>query len=253
MVMIVSYGGGLNSTALLIGMSRTEERPAAILFADTGGERPQTYDYIEMFSGWLQERGFPEITRVRARFAGYATLEDNCLVNKTLPSIAFGFKTCSHKWKKQPQEKWANHWQPAKETWAAGSKVTKCIGYDADEWHRAKIPEDSKYVYRYPLVEWDWGRNDCAEAVKLAGLPDPGKSACFFCPSSKKHEIRYLMKNNPDLFARAVAMEENAAENLGVVQGLGRHWSWKQFAIADRAQLKLFDEVPDAPCGCYDG
>ena len=34
-----------------------------------------------------------------------------------------------------------------------------------------------------------WGRDDCVAAIARVGLPQPGKSACFFCPSSKKHEI----------------------------------------------------------------
>lgn len=36
MTMMVSYGGGTNSTAMLIGMVERGERPDAILFADTG-------------------------------------------------------------------------------------------------------------------------------------------------------------------------------------------------------------------------
>lgn len=253
MVTIVSYGGGLNSTALLIRLVHLGERPDAILFADTGGERPHTYAFVDMFSRWLQEAGFPEITKVSSKFKNYSTLEENCLKNKTLPSIAFGFKTCSHKWKKEPQEKWANSWEPAVKLWSEGGKVLKFIGYDADEWHRAKIPEDNKYVYRYPLVEWEWGRDECYKAVMDAGFSDPGKSSCFFCPSSKRHEIRSLKKHYPELFERAIQMEENAKENLGAVQGLGRNWSWGDFNTADEAQMKLFDEVPEVPCGCYDG
>ena len=35
---IVSYGGGTNSTAMLVGLWERGERPDAIVFADTGGE-----------------------------------------------------------------------------------------------------------------------------------------------------------------------------------------------------------------------
>jgi len=41
MTMVVSYGGGVNSTAVLVGMVERGIRPDAILFADTGGEHPQ--------------------------------------------------------------------------------------------------------------------------------------------------------------------------------------------------------------------
>ena len=39
---VVSFGGGVNSTALLIGLEERDERPDYILFADTGGEKPET-------------------------------------------------------------------------------------------------------------------------------------------------------------------------------------------------------------------
>ena len=65
MKQIVSYGGGTNSTAMLIEMVRLEEQCDAIVFADTGGERPETYAHVAEFSAWLQERGYPAITTVQ--------------------------------------------------------------------------------------------------------------------------------------------------------------------------------------------
>jgi 3'-phosphoadenosine 5'-phosphosulfate sulfotransferase (PAPS reductase)/FAD synthetase len=50
---VVSFGGGVNSTAMLIGMILRGERPDAILFADTGGEKPATYDFVATFRDWL--------------------------------------------------------------------------------------------------------------------------------------------------------------------------------------------------------
>jgi len=35
---VVSYGGGTNSTALLVGMQERDLRPDLILFADPGGD-----------------------------------------------------------------------------------------------------------------------------------------------------------------------------------------------------------------------
>ena len=44
---IVSYGGGANSTALLIGLHQHRIPVDLILFADTGGEHPHTYAYCK--------------------------------------------------------------------------------------------------------------------------------------------------------------------------------------------------------------
>lgn len=250
MTTIVSFGGGVNSAAMLVGMQERGMCPDAILFADTKGEKPHTYQFVDRMSAWCVEAGLPAILTVTAN-SMYDGLEDNCLRQNMLPSLAYGFKSCSHKYKKQPQEKWANNWDVARQTWQAGNKVTKYLGIDISEERRARIPEDDKYVYQYPLIEWGWDRKDCLEALKRAGLPNPGKSACFFCPASKKSEIRDLHRRYPELSQRAIEMEQNA--ELNTVKGLGRHFSWEAFLKADDAQGKLFPEVLEVDCMCFDG
>jgi hypothetical protein len=246
--LVVSFGGGTNSAAMLIEMTRRGVKPDLIMFADTGGELPETYQFVRDFSKWLTDRGMPEVTWVRYE---RETLEANCIRQQMLPSLAYGFKGCSQKYKIQPQEKYANNWQRAKDVWKAGGKVVKLIGYDAGKHHRAKIPQDAKYIYAYPLVEWGWGRKECVAVVKSAGF-QPAKSACFFCPAAKKWEVLSLAKTHPDLMERALEMERNA--KCETVKGLGRNWRWEDLVKADEAQIKLFDDLPDmVPCGCYDG
>ena len=41
----VAYGMGVDSTAMLVGLAERGIRPDAILFADVGGEKPETYAY----------------------------------------------------------------------------------------------------------------------------------------------------------------------------------------------------------------
>jgi 3'-phosphoadenosine 5'-phosphosulfate sulfotransferase (PAPS reductase)/FAD synthetase len=43
--LVVAYGLGVNSTALLVEFVKQGIRPDLILFADTGGEKPETYAY----------------------------------------------------------------------------------------------------------------------------------------------------------------------------------------------------------------
>lgn len=247
-VAILAYGMGVNSTGLLCGMTEKGLLPPhAILSADTDGELPRTYAYRDMFSGWLESQGYPPITVVRVPGEG---LEANCLRRKALPSVAYGFKTCSQRWKLDPQEKWANNDPACIAAWARGEKVTRLIGYHADETQRAKPYSDDKYVNRYLLIEWGWGQEECLSAIDRAGLPRPGKSACFFCPNSKPSEIRGLAVDYPPLIQRALAMEANAA--LDTVKGLGRNFSWADLLN----QGTMFPEMygtREMPCGCFDG
>ena len=252
---IVAYGAGTNSTALLVGMHERGERPDLILFADTGGERPETYAFLDVMDTWLASVGFPLLGRVRytMRDGTMETLEERSLRTRSLPSIAYGYKACSEKFKRRPQDRFVSNWEPAKATWAAGGKCVKLIGYDADEDRRVRNApkEDSKYTYRYPLFEWDWDRTDCIAAIDRAGLPRPGKSACFFCPSSKRAEILELQREHPDLYARACALEETAV--LTTIKGLGRRWAWRDLPAMDAAAVRSLPEPDETPCGCFDG
>lgn len=236
MTSVVSYGAGTNSTAMLVGLHERGERPDAILFADTGGERPETYRHLNVVSEWCESIGFPRIVTVTAP---NKLLEQDCLDRKSLPAIAYGFKTCSLRWKVEPQNKWLRN--------NGMSDAVRLIGIDAGEPHRVKDYPNT----RYPLIEWDWGRDECVEAIGRAGLPQPGKSACFFCPSSKPREVLELKRNHPDLLARALAMEANA--ELTTIRGLGRSWSWAELVKYDDSQMDMFGHSLDVPCGCYDG
>lgn len=245
---IVSYGGGTNSTAMLIGLHERGERPDAILMADTGGEMPHTYAYIEVMNQWLESVGFPLLTVVRD---ANKTLEEDCIGRNALPSITYGgFKTCSQRFKIQPQTKWLNNWGPAKEVWAKSEVITKLIGFDFDEPQRANPFSDKKTVNEYPLIEWEWGREECIQAIARAGLPQPGKSSCFFCPNMRPSEIMRTAEQYPELGGRIIAMESNA--NLDKLKGLGRTWAWSD--LLKQGDMLGFPDIDhDAPCGCYDG
>ncbi len=262
---LVSYGGGTNSSAMLIGMYRNNIPVDLILFADTGAEMPETYEYINIMNKWLLEHDMPTITVVEyhTKDGNRMTLEQECLKDKSLPSIVYGYKKCSLKHKITAQDKYCNHHEPFVNIVKQGEKINKYIGYDAGEERRRQNAlvydiVDKKYKKHYPLIDlWDWYREDCERVILEEGLPLPGKSSCFYCPSMKKHEIKALRKNHPDLFDRAVAMEENAKEKLITIKGLGRQWSWKDFIEWEESQVTLCDlfqeeDEDSMPCGCYD-
>src|SRR5262245_34280577 len=108
--LVVAYGMGVDSTAMLVGLAQRGIVPQLILFADTGGEKPETYVYQATMDSFLRSCNFPTIAVVKyvprdfKNWPPYHTLEENCLTNGTLPSLAFGFKSCSLKWKAAPQD-----------------------------------------------------------------------------------------------------------------------------------------------------
>jgi hypothetical protein len=133
--------------------------------------------------------------------------------------------------------------------------AAKAIGLDAGEEHRltwtrstpgtAKLSREAwldrnYFAYWYPLMEWDFDRQRCKGIIADAGLPVPVKSACFFCPASKKHEIAWLQEHHPELLERALEIERNAQAKLKSVKGLGRSFAWDSY-VTHRLELPLLD------------
>ena len=54
---VVGYGGGTDSTAMLIGLWKHHIPVDLILFADPGGEQPHTYVYLEIMEESQDQSG----------------------------------------------------------------------------------------------------------------------------------------------------------------------------------------------------
>ena len=232
---IMCYGAGVDSTAMMFALEDAGIRPDLCTFADTGAEKAETYRTLHTMNSRLLKRGLPLVLRCKKQTLDstpYGDLGGNCSHNETLPSLAFGMKSCSIKWKQGPQDyvvmgcksgpnKREPHqiWIDAQRT---GLKPVKLIGYDsspADIRRSKKVKtEDDSFLYSYPLQDLGWSRPDCVERIKAEGFPVPIKSACFFCPASQKWELWWLAGSNPAQFMEALAIEHKAM--------LGRHSRW---------------------------
>lgn len=185
---LAAWGGGVNSTAMIIELVARGEPPDAALLAEMP-ERPETLEYIPMFRRWMDDHGVPnETVRYTPKrfkhWPPYYDLLENLLTNGTLPSISFGRHSCSQKWKIAPQDRWTESWPPAQAAWARGDPVVKLIGYDCSPADNRRYAHreghiDPRFLFRYPLREWGWTREDCIARIRAARLPVPVKSSCF--------------------------------------------------------------------------
>lgn len=207
--LVVNWGLGQDSTGMLVGMKERGIRPDLIIVADVGSERRLTTQLRPIFDDWLESVGFPRSVTVRytpknfKHWPPYYSLLENCLTNVTLPSLAYGFHTCSSKWKIQPINSYIAQQEWARQCWRDGQKIRKAIGFDSSphEQRRAQrgcktfavqFDEAERYDLEYPLQQWGWTRADCVAAIMRAGLPVPPKSSCFFCPAMKTFEVESL-------------------------------------------------------------
>jgi hypothetical protein len=258
---VLKMGGGVETTGLVCGLIERNEPVDAILFADTGCEFPHTMENLDALDRLLAVHGFPTITRVRVmRNGAPLTLEAHSLATKKMPSVSYGRKSCSVKFKIEPSEAWLKTWPKAVDAWARGEPVTMMIGYNVDEVARytKAPPPDARFAYDYPLVRWRWGREDCRNAAARFGL-SPRKSSCFFCGSARPAEVRRTRAEYPDLFARALAVEANARPFEGSIRGLGKNFAWADIEEAAQRQGRMFDTIAgpatlgDFECECHEG
>ena len=256
--LIVNFGGGVNSTALLIGLHERGERSDLILFADTGDEKPDTYRHIWEIQPWLKQVGFPSLLILRRQITRgknkgkVTTLEEECYANRTLPSRVFGRKGgCSGKWKRQVVDGFLK--KHYRSHFAEGGRVQRALGIDFGELSRVHFSVSEFFDWEYPLVDWRWTRAECTQAIERAGLRLPGKSACFHCPASTKKDVVWLMETHPDLYERAVKMERMAKPGLRTKVGLGGRSTWEEVGAAHRLRLPLVADDPQVACDPRDG
>lgn len=228
-LLALCFGAGVDSTAMLVALHIAGLRPDVITFADTGGEKPETLQHVGRINAVLSSWGWPLVDicrKVPLSSTRYDDLYGNCMENETLPSLAFGLKSCSIKWKQVPQDqlikgaKNGPNRKPPHPLWmqaqASGRRITKLIGYDCGkaDLRRSKALKsaDNDFDYIYPLQVIGWARSDCVAAITeyLGAALVPIKSACFFCPASKEWELYWLAANHPTLLERALLLERNA-------------------------------------------
>ena len=61
-------------------------------------------------------------------------------------------------------------------------------------------------------------RVDCERIITAAGLPVPGKSACWFCPLHRRMYWAELRRDHPDLFERSCQLEDLLNERRARLQ-----------------------------------
>jgi len=188
-IQYLSFGGGVNSTALLLLLTDRCEQFETI-FVNHGGDYPVTYEYVD----YLRDEGF-EITEITPNVEGYHTIYDYSIQKQILPSRRF--RWCSDKFKIRPINSYIE------------LPCTMFIGFDKGELKRVVDNRLTQITNEYPLVDAGMDRNDCIDIIIEHGLKVPQKSGCWFCPFMHKLEVRELFLNHHDLYNKTVALENN--------------------------------------------
>lgn len=267
---LLSYGGGVNSTALLL-MVTTEPRfshyrdDLVVAFADPGAEMPETYAYLaEHVEPYCAAQGI-EFARIGADYRGGDKRQDLEAYGHTRGMIPHrSLRFCTQEWKILPIRRFC------RQRWSINYRlrtqpviITQLIGIDAGEPHRANLANAPYLTNAFPLIEEDMDRQDCADYLAQAGWPIPRKSGCFFCPFANRGHFIALAAEHPELFARAEQLEQAGLHYAAGKFLVGQHplriqiFSSPQERRALKAgqpELPILDPLDDPdeslPCMC---
>jgi hypothetical protein len=219
----VSYGAGVQSTALLALAALGEIDFPLFIFANVGddSEHPASLAYFRDHAMPFAAKHGIELVEVsnkpkRGRFAGQtATLykelthPDARTVGAPvrLPSGAPGMRSCTANFKIRPVARELKRRGATKET-----PALVAIGISVDEIQRAKPgidPREPTQNRTYPLLDLGIHRKDCPSIIQSVGLPVPSASSCYFCPFHSPEHWRVMRRLEPDLFEQSVALEQH--------------------------------------------
>lgn len=191
-IKVANFGGGLNSVAGIIkyGYEQYDE----INFADTGSEKPETYEYLN----WLINVKKWPINIIDGRYQG-KVLYDYYIGRKSYPSAAF--RDCTGKFKIKPMKKYL------RTKYGKKAHFLVDLFIDYGEVFRMKTSDVKYQTFNYPLINDQIDRDGCLKIVKDAGFPIPVKSSCFMCPFNKPKQWLDLKEKHPELFEKAVILE----------------------------------------------
>lgn len=238
--MAVSFGGGVNSTAMVIMLAEQGWR-GPIVFADTGAEWPETYCYMTYLEReYLAPRGL-SITRISGpqwvKKRGGMSLIDYCEAAHVIPMAAV--RWCTHEWKAAPIRRYLGD-------------ASQLIGIAADEAHR--MPDAIR-----PLVDAGITRRGCIEIIQRAGLDVPQKSGCIICPFQRRDQWRVLWQRHPELWERVAMIEESVQRRkprgMRPTLDIAGRYTLRDLQLSFESQIELpgFDDddlLAYRPCVC---
>ena len=202
MTIYLSLGAGVDTTAIIL-MPDVMDKTDFVIFADTGSENPETYDYLNnIIKPYLEKIQKPLVIVHGEEIINnkpVTNMEEAYLGWNAIP-VRF-MRHCTDKWKIRPMQRYLKEHYP-------NGNLIKIIGFAFDEIQRVKCQTGETW---YPLIEKKMTREDCIRYIQSRGFPVPPKSGCFYCPFQRINQWKELRSNHPDLWQRAIELEKNGS------------------------------------------
>jgi 3'-phosphoadenosine 5'-phosphosulfate sulfotransferase (PAPS reductase)/FAD synthetase len=219
---VCGISGGKDSSALAIYL-RDRVPEMEYFFCDTGAELPETYEFLDKLEVVLGKK----IERINARRGFEHWFE---VYRGTLPS---------------PQMRWCTKQLKIKplEEWIGDEETISYVAIRSDERNRkGYVSTKPNITAVFPFVEDGIDHDGVIGILQDSGVGLPAyyewrtRSGCYFCFYQRKAEWIGLHDRHPDLFEKAVRIEQKVLTDAGAAgdadfadRGMrGRNYTWSQ-------------------------
>lgn len=221
-VHVLSYGGGAQSTALLLMALKGEINgviPDYIIFSDTGWEPKSVYDWIDKVNNYIKKTFGREII-----FTNGGNIREDLLNavkhGKRVASLPFYtlnddgergmvMRQCTMEYKIQPIKRKIKELLGYKKNERVKEIVHMWKGISTDEIQRVKPMKEKWLVAEHPLVDIvNMDRSACVAYVEREGLGTPPKSSCIGCPFHDDTVWLEMKKHDPKSWNDAVYIDK---------------------------------------------
>jgi hypothetical protein len=263
----LSLGAGVQSSALLV-LSCTDDRipkPDVAIFADTGDEPQYVYDYLDILTDFGSQHGVKIVKATRgvlseetrqSKLLGTRSASIPLFTKNADGSEGMLRRQCTSDYKIDPIQKKVRELLGYKPRQRIKENVRAMLGISMDEMTRMKESNLTWIMNCFPLIDLELRREHCIEIMKEAGLPEPLKSACVYCPYHSDDHWQWLKDEHPLEFGKAVEFDnlirDLSAKNVQQTAFVHRSCvplAQVEFNTGDPDQVDMFNNECEGMCG----
>lgn len=228
--LFVSLGAGVQSTAMLLMYyhGKLTPMPDAAIFADTQAEPPYVYENLRRLTKIVKDK-IPVLVETRGSLLGDELHAERFLTaggkdkGKKFPrspfffindegKVGMGRRKCTQDYKIEVIRKCMRRFMGYEPRKRIKELAHQAIGISYDEWMRGKDSMIPWITNTFPLIDMKYTRTDCLRYMESLGLPEPLRSACYFCPFRSNEEWKEMQRRSPETFALAVEFDRKLRE-----------------------------------------
>lgn len=227
--LFLSLGAGVQSSAMLMMYyyGVLEPMPDAAIFADTQGEPPYVYANLTCLTEAVKDK-IPVLVVTRGSLLEddlnpeFALVKSGHDKGKKFPKCplffqsadreGMGRRNCTSDYKIKVISQGIRRFLGYEPRQRTKVPVRSAIGISLDEWMRMKDHRAGWIKNIWPLIDAKYTRSDCLRYLKSLGMPEPLRSACYFCPYRSNAEWREMKERSPETFALAVDFDRKLRE-----------------------------------------